>query len=96
MSGPERNTRGPRRRTDPFGSEDWLAQLIRLQDALTLCPTDITSRCELAALLEALGQPEEAFVNWKAVLSTDPNSLTAREGMARCHRKVGWPLQSSL
>ncbi|MBI5315015.1 MAG: hypothetical protein HZB34_03500 [Nitrospirae bacterium] len=96
MPGPQNNSLRPPLGADQSGSEDWLARLIRLQDALTLCPTDITSRCELAALLEALGQPEEALVNWKAVLNTDSNSLKAREGMARCHRQVGRPLQSSL
>jgi cytochrome c-type biogenesis protein CcmH/NrfG len=73
-----------------------MAQLIRLQDALAVCPSDITSRCELATLLEALGQPEEALFTWKVVLDCDPNSLKAREGVARCHRQVGRPLQSSL
>lgn len=96
MPGPERHSLGPQCRADQVGSEDWVAQLIRLQDKLTVCPTDINSRCELALLLEALGQPEEALFNWKAVLNTDPNSLKAREGVARCHRQAGRPLQSSV
>ncbi len=96
MPGPEQNSYGPQCRVDHLGSEDWVARLIRLQDELTVCPTDINSRCELAGLLEALGQPEEALFNWKAVLNCDPNSLMAREGVARCHRQTGRPLQSSL
>ncbi len=96
MPGPESNSLGSPRGVERSRNEDWVAQLIRLQDALTVCPTDMISRCELAALLEALGQPEEALVNWKAVLNTDPNSLKAREGVARCHQRVGRPLQSRL
>ena len=44
----------------------WFTQLQQLSDALVLCPTDIATRCELAALLEQLDQPEEALVNWNS------------------------------
>lgn len=67
-------------------TKDWFAQLKQLSDALVLCPTDLATRCELAALLEHLGQHEEALVNWKAVLLSEPNNLTAREGAARCRQ----------
>ncbi|MEK7235884.1 MAG: tetratricopeptide repeat protein, partial [Nitrospirota bacterium] len=77
-------------------SEDWIARIGRLQDALSICPTDILARSELATLLEQLGQPEEALFNWNAVLACDPNSLAAREGVARCRQRTGWPLQSAL
>lgn len=76
-------------------NDEWLAQLIRLQDALTLCPADILTRCELAVMLEQLEQHEEALFHWKAVLACNPNSLTAREGVARCRRRTGQPLQSN-
>jgi cytochrome c-type biogenesis protein CcmH/NrfG len=80
----------------PDGSNDeWIAELIRLQDALTLCPADILTRCELAVMLEQLEQHEEALFHWKAVLACNPNSLTAREGVARCRRRTGQPLQSN-
>jgi len=76
-------------------SEDWISRIGRLQDALAICPTDILARSELATLLEQLGQPEEALFNWNAVLACDSNSLTAREGVARCRRRTGRPLQSA-
>ena len=77
-------------------SEDWISRIGRLQDALSVCPTDILARGELAILLEQLGQPEEALFNWNAVLICDPNSLNAREGVARCRQRTGRPLQSVL
>lgn len=73
---------------------DWLAQLQELSDALVLCPTDITARCELAALHERLDQHEEALVNWNAVLTYDPNNLIAREGSARCRQRMDRSLQA--
>ena len=75
--------------------EEWVARLTRLQEALTACPTDVLSRCELAAILERLEQYEEALSNWDAVLACDPNSLKAREGVARCRQRTGHPLQSN-
>lgn len=75
--------------------EEWVARLTRLQEALTACPTDLLSRCELAAILERLEQHEEALFNWKAVLTCDPNNLKAREGVARCLQRTGRPLQSN-
>jgi cytochrome c-type biogenesis protein CcmH/NrfG len=86
----------PPARTHHAPSEDWIARIGRLQDALAVCPTDVLARCELAALLEQLGQPEEALCNWNAVLACDPNSLNAREGVARCRQRTGRPLQSVL
>lgn len=77
-------------------SEAWIARLSHLQEALAICPTDILARSELATLLEQLGQPEEALFNWKAVLACDPNSLKAHEGVARCRRRTGRPLQSNM
>ena len=76
-------------------NDEWVAELIRLQDALTLCPADLLTRCELAVMLEQLEQHEEALFHWKAVLACNPNSLTAREGVARCRRRTGQPLQSN-
>ena len=77
-------------------SEDWISRIGRLQEALAICPTDILARSELATLLEKLEQPEEALCNWNAVLVCDPNSLNAREGVARCRQRTGRPLQSVL
>ncbi len=77
-------------------SEEWVARIGRLQDALAVCPADNLARCELATLLEKLEQPEEALFNWNAVLTRDPNSLKAREGLARCRQRTGRPLQSAL
>ena len=77
-------------------SEEWIARIGRLQDGLAACPADILARSELATLLEKLGQPEEALCNWNAVLACDPNSLIAREGVARCRQRSGQPLQSAL
>ena len=77
-------------------TKDWFVQLQQLSDALVLCPTDIATRCELAELLEELGQHEEAFVNWNKILTSDPNNLMAREGSARCRQWIGRPLQSSI
>ncbi|MEK7762978.1 MAG: hypothetical protein AAB433_15505 [Nitrospirota bacterium] len=80
---------------DRYISDDaWIARLAQLQDALAACPTDLLSRCELAAILERLEQHEEALFNWKAVLACDPNSLKAREGVARCLQRTGRRLQS--
>jgi hypothetical protein len=76
--------------------EDLVARLARLEELLTACPTDILSRCELAAIHERLGHHQEALFNWKAVLACDANNLKAREGMARCRRLTGRPLQSTL
>ena len=73
-------------------SEEWIARIGRLQDALAVCPADILARCELATLLEKLEQTEEALCNWYAVLACDPNSLKAREGVARCRQRTGRPL----
>lgn len=77
-------------------STNWVARLAQLSDLLTLCPTDILARCELAGLLELLEQHEEALFNWKAVLACDPNNLKAREGLVRCRQQTGRPLHSRL
>lgn len=77
-----------------MSNESWIARLIELQKLLTVCPTDLLTRCELALLLERLDQHEEAQFNWKAVLEADPNNLKAREGITRCRTRTGRPLQS--
>jgi cytochrome c-type biogenesis protein CcmH/NrfG len=76
--------------------EERIARIDRLQDALAVCPMDVVTRCELAMLLEKLGQPDKALFNWNTVLACDPNSLTAREGVARCRQQTAHPLQSKL
>ena len=76
--------------------ESGIDRVTRLQHLLNACPTDLLTRFELATLLEDLYRYEEALLNWKAVLSCDPNNLEAREGMARCRRQIGRPLQSSF
>jgi len=88
-----RSVEPPARR--PSGpSEEWIARFGQLQDALAVCPTDILARSELATLLEQSGQLDEALFNWKAILACDPNSLKAREGVARCRQRIGRPVQS--
>ena len=77
-------------------SEEWISRIGGLQDALAVCPANILASSELATLFEQLGQPEEALCHWNAVLACDPNSLNAREGVARCRQLSGQPLQSSL
>lgn len=69
--------------------EDWLVQLARLQELLAACPSNLLSRCELAALLETMDMYEEALVHWKVVIDLDANHLIAREGLVRCHQKTG-------
>ena len=59
-------------------------RLDQLQNMLALCPTDILARCELASLLEARGELDEAVRHWKALLESDQNNLKAREGLTRC------------
>ncbi len=70
-------------------NQEWITRLTRLQEMLAVCPTDISTRSELATLLEQLDQPEEALFNWNAVLACNPNYLKAREGAARCRRRTG-------
>lgn len=74
----------------------WIDRLTQLQQRLADCPTDLLSRGELAALLEALGQHEDALIHWNAVLAADSNSLQAREGISRCRTRSGRPLQSGI
>ena len=64
-------------------------RLEELEQLLTVCPGDILARCDLALLMEQLGQHEEALSNWKAVLEFDPNNLKAREGVTRCRLRMG-------
>jgi hypothetical protein len=64
-------------------------RLAELRKLLTICPADVLARCDLAVLLEELGQPDEALLNWKAVLDFDPNNLKAREGVNRCRNRTG-------
>ena len=65
-------------------SEERNARIGELQDVLAVCPADILAGIELAKLLEQRGLLEEALCHWNAVLACDPNSLNAREGVARC------------
>lgn len=76
-------------------NEEWITRITRLQETLAVCPTDVLARSELATLLEQLDQPEEALLNWNAVLACNPNNLNAREGVARCRRRTGRSLQSN-
>jgi len=75
-------------------NEEWVARVSELQKVLEVCPTDILAGIELATLLEQLGYLEEALCHWNAVLACDPNSLNAREGVARC--RMSQPMQSAL
>ena len=70
-------------------SEERIARVGQLQDALAVCPNDILARSELATLWEQLGQPKQALCHWNMVLACDPNSLNGREGVARCRQRIG-------
>jgi cytochrome c-type biogenesis protein CcmH/NrfG len=75
--------------------EEWIIRISQLQETLAVGPADIAARSELATLLEQLDQPEEALLHWNAILSCDPNNLHAREGVARCRRRMLPPLKSN-
>lgn len=77
-------------------TESWIDRVARLEKLLIICPRDVLTRCDLASLLEELGQQEEALFNWNAVLSCDQNNLKAREGIIRCRHRIGRPLQSNM
>jgi hypothetical protein len=77
-------------------TESWIDRVARLEKLLIICPGDVLTRCDLASLLEELGQQEEALFNWNAVLSCDQNNLKAREGIIRCRYRIGRPLQSNM
>lgn len=86
-------TKGPSS-TPRSSDEDRFIRLARLHELLTVCPSDILSRCELAGILEVMEMYEEALANWNAVIECDANNLKAREGVARCHRHAGRHPQS--
>jgi len=71
-------------------------RLTELQKLLTICPADVLTRSDLALLLEELDRPDEALSHWKTVLGFDPNNLKAREGVNRCRRPTGRPIQSQM
>ena len=77
-------------------NELWIDRLTELQKLLAVCPTDILARCDLASVLEELGQHEEALFNWKTVVTSDPNNLKAWEGMTRCRKRTGRLPQSHI
>lgn len=69
-------------------------RLAELQKLLNICPGDVRARCDLAVLLEEMDLPDDALLNWKAVLDFDPNNLKAREGVNRCRSRTRRPFQS--
>ena len=71
-------------------------RLEELQKLLAVCPTDVLVRCDVAMLLEELGQHEEALSNWETVVASDPNNLNAREGMTRCRNRIPRPPESHI
>lgn len=79
-----------------MSNESWVDLLTELQKHLAVCPRDVPARCDLASLLEELGQHEEALFNWKAVVASDPNNLKAWEGMTRCRKRTGQTPQSHV
>jgi cytochrome c-type biogenesis protein CcmH/NrfG len=81
------------RRNPP--NEEWIIRISQLQEILAIGPADIAARSELATLLEQLDQSDEALLNWNAILACNPNNLQAREGVARCRRRMLRPLQSN-
>ena len=77
-------------------NESRIERLTELQKLLAVCPNDILARCNLALLLEELGQHEEALFSWKAVVASDSNNLKAWEGMTRCRERIGRSPQSHM
>ncbi|HSL05752.1 MAG TPA: hypothetical protein VK901_19705 [Nitrospiraceae bacterium] len=67
-----------------------------LQTRLRECPADTLTRYTLALLLEEFGKPDDALCHWNAGLVCDPDSLKAREGVARCRQRIRQPQQSDL
>ncbi len=64
----------------------WMKWVTLLQTRLKECSTDSLTQCTLDLLLEEFGKPDEALCHWNAVLVCDPDSLKAREGVARCRQ----------
>lgn len=77
--------------THSMTHDDHSARLCLLHERVTLCPTDLAARCELAECLEAAGAAEDALLQWQQVLAHDPNSLKAWEGVARCRSGAADP-----
>jgi hypothetical protein len=72
----------PSSRRNP-SHEEWIIRICQLQETLAVGQADIAARSELAMLLEQSDQPEEALLNWNAILSCDPIiSKLAREWRA--------------
>ena len=71
-------------------------RLRELQKLLAIGPTDVLARCDVASLLEELGQYEEALSNWKAVVASDPTNLKAWEGTKRCRNRIRRSPQSQI
>ena len=69
--------------------EELIARITWLQETLAVCPANISARSELATLLELVGKPEEALLNWNEILVFNPNNLNVREGVARCQALTG-------
>jgi hypothetical protein len=69
--------------------EELITRITRLQETLAACPANISARSELATLLEQVGNPKEALVNWNQILIFNPNNLNVREGVARCQALTG-------
>ena len=74
-----------------------IERLAELHKLLRISPTDVTTRCALALLLEELDLPDEASCHWKRILDFDPNNLKAREGVNRCRKnRAGRPFPSQI
>jgi hypothetical protein len=84
----------PSSRRNP-SHDEWIIRMCQLQETLAVGPADIAARSELATLLEQLDQSDEALLNWNAIRACNPNNLQAREGVARCRRRMLRPLQSN-
>lgn len=78
-------------RSQPQTAGEASERIRRLQDTVSVCPTDSQARYELAIALEATGRIEEALLHWKAILTTDPNNLKAWEGLTGCRKQLRPP-----
>ena len=76
-------------------NEELIDRITRLQKSVAVCPADLSTRSELATLLEQVNKPEEALANWAAILAVDPKDLKVREGLARCLQLTTGPASST-
>ncbi len=73
-------------RPESLSGRESSAEVHRLRELVALCPTDSYMRSELATALEGIGRAEEALLQWKTILVSDPNNLNAWERLTACRK----------